>query len=136
MPYVARFSMTPVKGTALYHPTSLTLTRNGVLDNRRFYLVDARRRLFNGKQHGPLVRLTAEYDGDRGHLSLQIPGHEPVRGTATEFGEAVVTNFYGRDVAGHLVWKDRGQPLSPSSWASRCTSWRWTRPGPPSTCTR
>jgi uncharacterized protein len=36
MPVVSRFSMTPVKGTALYHPTTLVLTRNGVEDNRRF----------------------------------------------------------------------------------------------------
>src|SRR3954465_7679888 len=77
MPVVSRFSMTPVKGTALQHPTSLALTRNGVEDNRRFHLVDARHRLFNGKQHGPLVRLTAQYDGRRRHLSLQIPGREP-----------------------------------------------------------
>jgi uncharacterized protein len=103
MPFVSRFSLTPVKGTALHHPTSLTLTPNGVLSNRRFYLVDARRRLFNGKQHGPLVQLTAEYDDQRQHLSLQIPGREPVQGTPTELSEAVVTDFYGRDVAGHLV---------------------------------
>ncbi|MGY1640561.1 MOSC domain-containing protein [Geodermatophilus sp. SYSU D00703] len=103
MPVVSRFSTTPVKGTALHHPTSLALTRNGVEDNRRFHLVDARHRLFNGKQHGPLVRLTAEYDGRRRHLTLQIPGREPVQGPTTELGEPVATDFYGRDVAGHLV---------------------------------
>jgi uncharacterized protein YcbX len=103
VPVVSRFSMTPVKGTALHHPPSLVLTRNGVEDNRRFHLVDARHRLVNGKQHGPLVRLTARYDGQRRHLSLQIPGREPVEGTTTELGEPVVTDFYGRDVPGHLV---------------------------------
>ncbi|MGY1633702.1 MOSC domain-containing protein [Geodermatophilus sp. SYSU D01186] len=102
MPVVSRFSTTPVKGTALHHPTSLVFTGNGVEDNRRFHLVDARGRLFNGKHHGPLVRLTAQYDDQRRELSLQIPGREPVRGT-TELGEAVVTDFYGRDVAGRLV---------------------------------
>ena len=103
MPVVSRFSTTPVKGTALHHPTSLALTPNGVEDNRRFHLVDARHRLFNGKQHGPLVRLTAQYDVERRHLSLLIPGREPLQGTTTELGEPVTTNFYGRDVAGHLV---------------------------------
>jgi uncharacterized protein YcbX len=103
MPFVSRFSVTPVKGTALSHPSSVALTRNGVLDNRRFHLVDARRRLFNGKHHGPLVQLTAEYDDQRQHLSLRVPGRPPVEGTATGSGEAVVTDFYGRDVAGHLV---------------------------------
>ncbi|MGY1822941.1 MOSC domain-containing protein [Geodermatophilus sp. SYSU D00079] len=103
MPVVSRFSVTPVKGTALHHPAGLTLTRNGVEDNRRFHLVDARHRLFNGKHHGPLVRLTAQYDGQREHLSLQIPGREPVQGTTRDLGEPVVTDFYGRAVAGRLL---------------------------------
>lgn len=103
MPVVSRLSMTPVKGTALHHPTSLELTRNGVEDNRRFHLVDGRHRLFNGKQHGPLVRVTARYDGRRRHLSLEIPGREPVQGTTTDLGEPVTTNFYGREVPGRLV---------------------------------
>lgn len=103
MPVVSRLSTTPVKGTALHHPASLALTRNGVEVNRRFYLVDDRHRLFNGKQHGPLVRLTARYDGQRRHLSLQIPGRAPVEGTTADLGDPLVTDFYGRDVAGHLV---------------------------------
>lgn len=103
MTAVSRLSMTPVKGTALHHPTALALTRNGVEDNRRFYLVDDRHRLVNGKQHGPLVRLTAQFDGRRQHLSLHLPGRELVQGTTSELGAPVVTDFYGRDVAGHLV---------------------------------
>jgi uncharacterized protein YcbX len=103
MPVVSRLSMTPVKGTALHSPSSLALTRTGVEDNRRFHLVDARQRLFNGKHHGPLVRITADYDADARHLVLQIPGREPVEGTTAELGEPVVTSFYGRDVPGHLV---------------------------------
>jgi uncharacterized protein len=103
VPVVSRFSVTPVKGTALHHPTSLTLTRNGAEGNRRFHLVDARHRLFNGKQHGPLVRVSAQYDDRRQQLSLQIPGRDPVQGTPTDLSEPVVTDFYGRAVAGHLV---------------------------------
>lgn len=103
MPRVSRFSTTPVKGTALHHPQTLTLTGNGVPENRRFYLVDARRRLFNGKQHGPLVRITAEFDPGSADLRLRIPGRPPAEGRATELGEAVRTDFYGREVDGHLV---------------------------------
>jgi uncharacterized protein YcbX len=103
MPFVSRLSTTPVKGTALHSPATVTVTRNGVADNRRFHLVDARRRLFNGKHHGPLVQLTAEYDPAGEHLRLQFPGRRPVEGRATELGEAVTTDFYGRGVDGHLV---------------------------------
>jgi uncharacterized protein YcbX len=103
MPAVSRFSVTPVKGTALHHPAGVVLTRHGAEDNRRFHLVDARHRLFNGKHHGPLVRVTAHYDARRQHLTLDIPGRDPVEGPTTELGEPVVTSFYGRDVPGHLV---------------------------------
>jgi uncharacterized protein YcbX len=103
MPFVSRLSTTPVKGTALHSPATVTVTCDGVADNRRFHLIDARGRLFNGKQHGPLVRLTAEYDTSAGHLRLRFPGRLPVEGRVTELGEAVRTDFYGRGVDGHLV---------------------------------
>jgi uncharacterized protein YcbX len=103
MPLVSRLSTTPVKGTALHSPRTVAITGNGVPDNRRFHLVDAQRRLLNGKQHGPLVRLTAELDPDGERLRLQFPDRPPVEGRATDLGEAVRTDFYGREVGGHLV---------------------------------
>jgi uncharacterized protein YcbX len=103
MPHISRLSTTVVKGTASQFPTTLTVTRNGVVDNRRFYLVDAHQRLVNGKQHGPLVRVTAEFDPSAGQLCLRFPDRAPVEGPATALGEAVHTDFYGRGVDGHLV---------------------------------
>jgi uncharacterized protein len=103
MPVVSRLSTTPVKGTALHTRAGVELTRNGVEDNRRFHLIDARQRLINGKNHGPLVQITADYDGEREHLSLRIPGREPVQGTTTALGEPVITKLYGGDVPGHLL---------------------------------
>jgi uncharacterized protein len=103
MPLVSRLSTTPVKGTALHHPGTVTVTGNGVPENRRFHLIDARRRLLNGKQHGPLVQLTAEFDHRGNHLDLRFPDRPPVSGRTTELGEAVRTDFYGRDVDGHVV---------------------------------
>lgn len=103
MPLISRLSTTPVKGTALHSLPTVTVTGNGVVDNRRFYLIDAQQRLFNGKQHGPLVRLTAEFDPIAGQLCLQFPDRAPVEGPVDARGEAVHTDFYGRVVDGHLV---------------------------------
>ncbi len=103
MPVVSRLSTAPVKGTALHHHQKLALSDNGMVNNRRFYLVDGQHRLFNGKQHGPLVRLKAEYDGNREHLTLRFLEKAAVEGSTTELGEAVHTDFYGRLVDGHLV---------------------------------
>lgn len=103
MPRISRLSTTPVKGTALLSSPALTLTADGVVDNRRFHLVDASGRLFNGKQHGPLVRLTTGYDPSARRLRLELPDRAPLEGPTTELGDAVRTNFYGREVDGHCV---------------------------------
>lgn len=103
MTTVSRLSATPLKGSALHHPGALELTGHGAAGNRRFHLVDARHRLRNGKQLGPLVRVVAEHDADRQTLSLQVPGRDPVHGSTAELGEAVTTDFYGRAVPGRVV---------------------------------
>lgn len=102
MPLVSRLSTTPVKGTALHHPQTVTVTDNGVLETRRSHLVDAQPAL-QRQQHGPLVRLTAEFDADSPHLRLRFPDRPSVEGRAADLGKAVCTDFYGRDVDGHLV---------------------------------
>jgi len=103
MPVVSRLSTAAVKGTALHHHQKLPLSDNGMVDNRRFYLVDGQHRLCNGKQDGSLVRLKAEYDRNRQHLTLRFPENAAMEGSTTELGEAVHTDFYGRRVDGHLV---------------------------------
>ncbi len=110
-------------------------TENAVPKNRRFQLVDARRRLFNGKQHGPLVRLTAEHDPDGSHLRLRFPGRPPVKGRTTEFGETLRKDFYGRGVDGHLV-EGPWSAATSDFWGNGSTWWRSTGPGTRSTCTR
>ena len=42
MPRVARLSIAPVRGLALQHPASIDVNEAGVLEDRRFYLVDER----------------------------------------------------------------------------------------------
>jgi len=102
---VGRINVTPVKGLGLQHPDEVELTRNGVEANRRFYLISGWR-LFNGKDHGPLVRIAPEVEN--GRLTLRFPdGHE--LGGEVELGEPVFTSFWGRQVSGRLVvgpWSD------------------------------
>jgi uncharacterized protein YcbX len=105
MPSVARINVTPVKGLGLHHPREVELTAHGVESNRRFYLISGWG-LFNGKDHGPLVRISSEVEN--GRLTLRFPDGRDVDGEV-ELGEAVTTNFWGRPVNGHLVvgpWSD------------------------------
>ena len=100
---VARLSIAPVKGLGLAHPDAVELTPTGVPEDRRFYLLDERGRLFKSKHLGALLRVRATYDAAREWLSLAFPDGEEVAGDV-EVGEHVKTTFYGgRTVQGRLV---------------------------------
>jgi uncharacterized protein YcbX len=102
---VGRINVTPVKGLGLHHPEEVELTTRGVETNRRFYLISGWR-LFNGKDHGPLVRIAPSVEN--GRLRLAFPDGCVLDGEV-ELGEAVSTSFWGRQVAGRLVvgpWSD------------------------------
>jgi uncharacterized protein YcbX len=109
VPTVHDIAITPVKGLALLHPDEVQLTRRGVVENRRFHLVDGDGRLFNGKHTGELVRVQATLAGER--LTLSFPGGAIVAG-AVRLGEPVETSFYGRPVRGRVVEGPWAEPLS------------------------
>jgi uncharacterized protein YcbX len=105
MATVTRINVTPVKGLGLQHPDEVELTARGVEANRRYYLISGWR-LFNGKDHGPLVRIAPHAENRA--LSLRFPDGREVDGEV-ELGAAVTTNFWGRRVTGRLVrgpWAD------------------------------
>jgi uncharacterized protein YcbX len=102
VPSVARLSLTPVKGLALHHPEEVLLERCGVAANRRFYLVREDGRLFSGLQHGPLVRVRADWDEAADRLALTFPDGETVEGSV-RLGAPLLTDFWGHRVPGRMV---------------------------------
>jgi uncharacterized protein YcbX len=98
---LARINVTPVKGTALLHPERAELTSIGIPGNRRYWLIDERGALFSGSDHGPLVAVRAETDGDR--LRVTFPDGGRAEADATRTSDAVITDFYGRAVPGRVV---------------------------------
>jgi hypothetical protein len=111
---VERINVTPVKGLALDHPAAVELTPAGVITNRRFYLVSGGR-MYNGKDHGPLVSVVAAYDGEM--LTLRFPDGVEVRGEIT-LGDRIETDFWGRQVVGHAVAGPWSEALSEYAGAS------------------
>ena len=85
---------TPVKGLRVTARSRVTLERGGVRGDRRFYLVDERGRMVNGKQLGVLNEMTATLD-EAGILTLSLPGGERIAG-AVEPGELVATTFFSK----------------------------------------
>ena len=108
MATVAGINVTPVKGLGLQHPAAVELTELGAEENRRFYLISGGR-LFNGKDHGPIVQIAPEVRD--GHLTLRFPGGEAVSGEV-QLGEPVETDFWGRAVAGRIVEGPWAEALS------------------------
>jgi uncharacterized protein YcbX len=91
---VARLSIAPVKSLGLVHPDDVDLEPHGIRGNRRFWLVDADGRLFNGKRSGPMVRIRPDWDEDTRILALTFPDGSRVEG-AVELGRSVDAKMYG-----------------------------------------
>jgi hypothetical protein len=91
---IVRMSIAPVKSLGLVHPDEIELEPTGVRGNRRFWLVDADGRLFNGKRDGPMARIRPEWDEDTRILALTFPDGERVDG-AVELGASVDAEMYG-----------------------------------------
>lgn len=116
---LAHLHTTPVKGTRLHSPAEVLITRDGILDDRRFYIIDGRGRLTNGRRHGPLVQIVTHFDHATDELSFRFPDGSMVAAPATERTEVVSTLFSDHHVAGHLIegpWNAAlsefaGQPL-------------------------
>jgi len=111
-------AITPIKGTRLQTVERLVLDAHGVRENRRFFLVDGRDRMVNGKQLGQLTALVSSYSDSERRLTITFPDGRELDGEI-RLGAPVTTSFYGREATGELVegpWSGAlssyaGQPL-------------------------
>ena len=116
MATVARISIAPVKGLGLVHPDEVLVEQTGVLENRRFHIVDANGRRYNQIRKGTLVQIKPEYDAEREWLALRFPDGSVAEGTVALDGE-VTTDFYGRAVPGSYATGPWSEALS--QWFGR-----------------
>ena len=91
---VVRISIAPVKALGLVHPEQVDLGTTGVEGDRRFWLVDAAGRLFNGKSCPQLMQVRPEWDESSRRLALRFPDGKLVEGVA-EPGDPVEASMYG-----------------------------------------
>ena len=122
---VARLSVAPVKSLGLVHPEEIELQDYGVRGNRRFWLVDATGRLYNGKREGTMVQIAPEWNEESRVLALTFPDGVRVEGTV-ELGDAVDAVMYRHPHPSRRVLGPReaaisdfvGEPLT-LLWAER-----------------
>jgi uncharacterized protein YcbX len=91
---LARISIAPVKALHVVNPDEVQLGTAGVAGDRRFWLVDANRKLVNGKGHPELMRVHPEWDETSRRLALTFPDDSVVDG-AVEPGEPFAAQLYG-----------------------------------------
>jgi hypothetical protein len=99
---VTTLSCTPIKGTRIQSVEQIDLGVGGALGDRRFYVVDERGQMRNGKQIGELQSIVASYDPAGGVLSLAFPDRPAVSGTVQLDGR-IATRFFSRPREDDLV---------------------------------
>jgi uncharacterized protein YcbX len=110
---ISRIAIAPVKGLALQLPDAVELGRNGVAENRRLHLVDAKGRLVNDKNALRLMLVASRLDLEAGTLALRFPEGDEVSGEL-QLGEPHTTIFYGRPVGGNVL---------AGPWAAALSDW-------------
>lgn len=108
---VRALATTPVKGMRLQSRQAVRLDPHGVAENRRFFLVDARDRMLNGKQLGALSAVIASYDQAQDSLTMAFPDREEVAGTIELAGE-IRARFFSRELPASLVVGPWGDALT------------------------
>ena len=99
---VAAIFTAPVKSLSLEQCESVTVGNTGIVEDRRFHLVDAEGRLLTQRQEGRLVLVKARYSAESDVLSLRFPDGQCLDGP-TELGDALNTVIWGRQVPGREV---------------------------------
>jgi uncharacterized protein YcbX len=102
VPSVSRFSYTPVKGLALVHPSEIYLSREGLAENRLFYVIAEDGRRYELRRDGRLALVSASYEPETNTLTLRFPKGIVAEAMVSVDG-AVSTDFYGRLVTGRVV---------------------------------
>ena len=99
---VSRLSIAPVRVLGLNHPPSIEVDRDGVLEDRRFYLVVGQATLVDRLLAGGLVQVQAETNPEATWLRMTFPDGRVVEGDVT-LDEPVRTDIYNRVAFGRVV---------------------------------
>jgi len=94
--------VTPIKGLRVSERSEVMVGACGVVDNRRFLLLDAAGRMVNGKRLGALQTLTADYDPSTRRLDIGFPDGTLVSGEPLP-GAPLTARFFSSAMAARVV---------------------------------
>ncbi|MSQ13870.1 MAG: MOSC domain-containing protein [Dehalococcoidia bacterium] len=115
---VKEIAIAPVKATALVLPTSVRVAERGIVEDRRFLIINGDGRMVTSREVGALALVRAVYQPEPERLTLVLPDGRKAEGPVTlgEPAEGLVfrTPFHGCVLAGawnSLLSNFCGQPL-------------------------
>jgi uncharacterized protein len=100
---VARFNMTPVKSTALQHPNSIDLRREGAVGDRRFLFARSDGTRLRGISKAPLMPIVSTWSMAEERLTLRFPDGPSAEGSALPLGERVDIKLFDRTVPARAI---------------------------------
>lgn len=127
MSEVVRLSIAPVRSLGLLHPDSIDVTATGVVEDRRFYLIDDQDFLVDRIVVGELVQVSARTNPAAEWLRLDFPDGSVVEADVV-LGEAIESRIHGRTAVGHVVDGPWAAALAPIA-GRRVRVVRTDRPG-------
>ena len=104
-------NIAPVKSLGLSHPNTVNVGKSGIVEDRRFHVIDERGRLMTQRQIARMVQIQANYRLEPETLSLTFPDGSAVEG-APDTADSVATFIFGRMVKGNVVAGDFNEALS------------------------
>src|SRR5215210_1515385 len=125
---VSRLSIAPVRALGLQHPASLDVNFAGVLEDRRFYLIDEHNHIVDRLRAGRLVQVASETNAAGTWLRMTFPDGRVVEGDIV-LDEPVQTHIYGREAVGRVVGGPWAAALEPFAHGRPLLLVRCDRPG-------
>ena len=108
---VAEINIAPVKSMALVPLTETKLDLGGILDDRRFFLVNSQGRLLSRRNVGKLAQLVTSWDPSAEVLRIEFPDGSVLEGKP-ELDRPVWTIIWGRRVRSRALMGDWMQAIS------------------------
>ena len=108
---VGAIHVAPVKSASLASPDRVNVGLSGILEDRRFYVIDSMRRLVTQRELGWLVQVKASYQVEPEWLQLMLPDGQVVEEELV-VGEQVSTRMWGRTTRGRILEGEWGPALS------------------------
>jgi uncharacterized protein YcbX len=95
---VARFNVTPVKSTALHHPDSIDLRREGAVGDRRFLFARSDGTRLHGISKARLMPIVSTWSEADERLTMRFPDGSSAEGSALPEGERIDIKLFDRTV--------------------------------------